>query len=164
MMTTQQRQGSMKEILHTMSGLQRIYTGCGRYISFNLLKKNLLFYLFLILLCTITSVYAADPPDLQSDVELKNIWNAMVTSLIKKDVEGALDNFTFISRWRYREQFRQAKDKLPEIFSGMRDIEKIYIKKGEAKYRIRIKENGKEYTNFIWFTKDLFGRWKIEKF
>lgn len=128
------------------------------------MKKNLLVYVsfFLILVCT--SAYAADQHDSQSDTELKSIWNSMVTSLVKKDVDGALDNFTLVSRWKYREQFKQAKDKLPEIFSGMRDIEKIYIKKGEAKYRIRLKENGKEYTSFIWFTKDMFGRWKIDKF
>ncbi|MBI5193932.1 MAG: hypothetical protein HZA08_10895 [Nitrospirae bacterium] len=128
------------------------------------MKKKLLILLSLFLMFCSISVYAADPPDSQSDVELKNIWNSMVTSLIKKDIESALDNFTLISRWKYHEQFKQVSDKLPEIFSGMRDIEKIYIKKGEAKYRVRFKENGREYTSFIWFTKDMLGRWKIDKF
>lgn len=135
--------------------------GSGRYISF---KSTPLILLSLFLVFSSIFVYAADQSDSQLDAELKNIWNSMVTALIKKDVEGSLDNFTYFSRWKYREQFRQAADKLPEIFSGMRDIEKIYIKKDEAKYRIRIKEKGKEYTSFIWFTKDMFGRWKINKF
>ena len=149
-----------------MSGLQRIYSGSGRYISFKFKKNSLLIYasFFMILLRILTSAYAADQPDSIADNEIKGVWNLMVTSLVKKDVAGALDNFTYSSRWRYSDQFRQAKDRLPEIFSGMRDIEKIYIKNNEAKYRIRLKENGKEYTSFIWFVKDMFGRWKIDKF
>jgi hypothetical protein len=46
----------------------------------------------------------------------------------------------------------------------MRDIEPVYIKGDEAKYRVRINDNGRERTNYIWFRKDILGEWKIEKF
>ncbi|MDD5435060.1 MAG: hypothetical protein PH343_06495 [Nitrospira sp.] len=127
--------------------------------------KRLLFFAFLFLLiCPARIVLAEDTASSVVDTELKTIWNSMVTALTKKDIEGALDNFTYTSRWRYREQFKQAGDKLPEMASGMRNIEKVYIKVNEAKYRIRLNDNGKGYTGYIWFSKDMLGRWKVEKF
>ncbi len=129
-----------------------------------LMKKKLFIFLSLIFLSFIAEAHAADPPDFKLDAELKTIWTSMVTALTKKDIEGALDNFTYSSRWRYREQFRQAADKLPEMVSDMRNIEKVYIKLDEAKYRLRLQDNGKEYTSYIWFSKDILGRWKIDKF
>lgn len=127
-------------------------------------KKLLILVLSLIFLSVLAAGHAEDTTDYRMDNELKAIWNDMVTHLINKDVEGALGYFTYSSRWRYKEQFNQAVDKLPEIFSDMRNIEKVYIKEDEAKYRVRLKDKGKEYTSYIWFSKDMFGRWKIEKF
>lgn len=108
--------------------------------------------------------YAEEGADQRVDAELKALWSGMVTHLLERDIEGALDYFSYSTRGRYKEQFNLIKDKLPEIFSGMRNIEPVYIKRDEAKYRVRIREDGGGHTGYIWFRKDMLGKWKIEKF
>lgn len=128
------------------------------------MKKSLLIFTSMMLLSFWIAGYAGDIADRRVDTELKGIWNGMVEGLMRKDIESALGYITYSTRGRYREQFRMIEDRLPEVFSEMRDIEPVYIKKDEAKYRIKIKGDGGESTGYIWFRKDLLGRWKIEKF
>ena len=128
------------------------------------MKRTILIFVSLLLLSIWTSGYAEEAADHRVDSELKALWSGMVTRLIERDVEGALGYFAYSTRGRYKEQFNLIKDRLPEIFSGMRDIEPVYIKGDEAKYRLRIREDRGERTGYIWFGKDIVGKWKIEKF
>src|SRR3990172_5333888 len=128
------------------------------------MKRTILIFVSLLLLSIWTSGYAEEAADHRVDSELKGLWSGMVTRLIERDVEGALGYFAYSTRGRYKEQFNLIKDKLPEIFSGMRDIEPVYIKGDEAKYRVRSREDGGERTGYIWFGKDIVGKWQIEKF
>lgn len=133
----------------------------GRYINF---KTTFIVFVFFIFFGISISGYAEDLKDPGIDSEIKSIWNEMVTRIVNKDIEGAIEYFTYSSRKRYREQFNMVAEKLPVIFSGMRYIEPVYIKDTEAKYRIRIKDANGERTVYIWFMKDFLGRWKIDKF
>ena len=128
------------------------------------MKRTILIFISLLLLSVWMLGYAEDSAEQRVDSEIKALWSAMVTRLIEKDIEGALGYFSYSTRGRYREQFNIMKERLPEIFAGMRDIEPVYIKGDEAKYRIRIREDGGERTGYIWFGKDILGKWKIEKF
>ena len=128
------------------------------------MKRTILIFISLLLLSVWMLGHAEDSAEQRVDSEIKALWSAMVTRLIEKDIEGALGYFSYSTRGRYREQFNLIKERLPEIFSGMRDIEPVYIKGDEAKYRVRIREDGGGHTGYIWFGKDILGRWKIEKF
>ena len=128
------------------------------------MKRTVLVFVSLLLLSGWIVGAAEDSVDSRVDSELKALWGGMVTRLIERDIEGALGYFSYNTRGRYREQFNLIKERLPEIFSGMRDIEPVYIKGDEAKYRVRIREDGGGHTGYIWFRKDILGRWKIEKF
>lgn len=128
------------------------------------MKRTLLLFTSLILFSLWIAVHAEDMADRKVDPGLKTLWNEMITHLKDKDIEGALGYFTDSTRERYREQFSLIVDRLPAIFSGMRDIEPVYIKGDEAKYRVKIKDEAGENTGYIWFRKDILGRWKIEKF
>ena len=128
------------------------------------MKKTFFVFICLLLFAGWPEGYAGEITDPEADSELKTIWNGMITMLMEKDIEKAVEYFTHSTRERYREQFSLIADRLPVIFSGMRDIEPIYIKGDEAKYRVRINDNGRERTGYIWFRSDMLGRWKIEKF
>lgn len=124
---------------------------------------RLLLTILLLLICNITS-HAGEAMDAVVDRDLKAVWASMMDRLSAGDIEGAVGYFTYSSRWKYKEEFTLAKDKLPEISAKMGKIEPVYIKDDDAKYRVRIRDEDKEYTHYIWFRKDIFGRWKIDKF
>jgi len=109
-------------------------------------------------------VHAGDSIDVNVDKDLKALWGSMIGHLSAGDIEGALKYIAFNSRWKYRTQFESIKDKLPEIASHIIKIDPVYIKDNEAKYRARIGNPDDGYTQYIWFRKDIFGLWKIEKF
>ena len=127
------------------------------------MKRSILIFIALLFLSVWALGHAEDSAEQRVDSELRALWSGMVTRLIERDVEGALDYFSYSTRGRYREQFNLIKERLPEIFTGMRDIQPVYIKEAEAKYRVRIRENGGEHTGYIWFGKDILGQWKIDK-
>ncbi len=128
------------------------------------MKKTLFIVTLIIVLSWSFIGYAGESTNTNIDKDLKAIWGSMINRLSAKDIEGALGYFTYGSRWRYKEEFTLIEEKLPEIFSTMREIESVYIKDDEAKYRVRIRNTHDEYTQYIWFRKDIFGRWKIDKF
>lgn len=128
------------------------------------MKNKLIFVTFIIFLSWNLTANAAEGIDTAVDQELKSLWASMINKLQAGDVDGALGYFTDGSRWKYKEEFMLAKDKLPETSSNMGRIEPVYIKGDEAKYRVRIRDREGEYTHYIWFRKDISGRWKIDKF
>ncbi|MDZ4384365.1 MAG: hypothetical protein U0940_02660 [Nitrospirota bacterium] len=128
------------------------------------MKRTILIFISLLFLSVWMLGHAEDSAEQRVDSKIKALWSAMVTRLIEKDIEGALGYFSYSTRGRYREQFNLMKERLPEIFAGMQDIEPVYIKGNEAKYRVRIREDGGERTGYIWFWKDIAGEWKIDKF
>ena len=125
--------------------------------------KLILLTVILLLGCNFTS-HAGESRDAAVDRELKAVWASMIRRLSAGDIEGAVGYFTYSSRWKYKEEFTLAKDKLPEIYAKMGNIEPVYIKDDDAKYRVRIRDEDNEYTHYIWFRKDIFGRWMIDKF
>ena len=128
------------------------------------MKRTILIFIALLFLSVWVLGHAEDSEEQRVDSELRALWSRMAARLIERDVEGALGYFAYSTKWRYREQFNLIKNRLPEIFAGMRDIEPVYIKEAEAKYRVKIREDGGEHTGYIWFGKDILGQWKIEKF
>ncbi|MCC7203419.1 MAG: hypothetical protein IT393_12265 [Nitrospirae bacterium] len=107
---------------------------------------------------------AGESIDASIDKELKSIWSSMITRLSSGDIEGALEYFTDASRWKYKDQFILAGDKLTELAAGMAKIDPVYIKVSEAQYRIRTMRPDDGHTYYIWFRRDKSGNWKIDRF
>ena len=128
------------------------------------MNRKLILLTIIFILSWDFTVYAGESIDANIDKDLKAIWVSMITKLSAGDIDGALKYITYSSRWRYKKQFTSVEDKLPEIASKIRRIEPVYIKDFEAKYRARIGNPDDEYTHYVWFRKDIFGLWKIEKF
>ena len=128
------------------------------------MKRKLISLTIIFILSWNFTAYAGESIDANIDKDLKAIWVSMINKLSAGDIDGALKHITYSSRWKYKKEFTSVKDKLPEISVKMRNIEPVYIKDDEAKYRSRIGTSNDEYTNYIWFRKDIFGIWKIEKF
>lgn len=108
--------------------------------------------------------HAGESIDASADNDLKSLWASMIGRLHAGDIEGATGYFTEGSKWKYKDEFASAKDRLPEVSRRMGKIEAVYIRDNDAKYRVRIRDGDNEYTHYIWFRKDIFGRWKIDKF
>jgi transcriptional regulator CtsR len=104
----------------------------------------------------------------QLDSLLKGKWEGMKGVLGNQDVDGAVGYFGEQSRERYRAVFNALLSRLPQIASGMENIQLIYIDNSIAKYRIRRTEayNGQPYTvtYYIYFNIGSDGLWKIDKF
>ena len=128
------------------------------------MKGKLLFLNIIFILSWNFTVHAGEAIDANIDKDLKAIWVSMINRLSEGDIDGALGYITYSSRWKYKKQFTSVKDNLPELSSKIRKIEPVYIKNDEAKYRARIGNVDDEYTHYVWFRKDIFGIWKIEKF
>ncbi|HZX48478.1 MAG TPA: hypothetical protein VFF47_04585 [Nitrospirota bacterium] len=128
------------------------------------MKRKLISLTIIFILSWNFAAHAGESIDATIDKDLKAIWISMINRLSAGDIEGAIAYITYSSRWKYKKEFTSVKDKLPEISVKMRNIEPVYIKDDEAKYRSRIGTSNDEYTNYIWFRKDIFGIWKIEKF
>ena len=128
------------------------------------MKRKLISLTIIFILSWNFAAHAGEFIDATIDKDLKAIWISMINRLSAGDIEGAIAYITYSSRWKYKKEFTSVKDKLPEISVKMRNIEPVYIKDDEAKYRSRIGTSNDEYTNYIWFRKDIFGIWKIEKF
>ena len=104
----------------------------------------------------------------QIDTLLKAKWEGMKGALGIQDVDGAAGYFGEQSSERYRAIFNAISGRLPQIASGMQNIQLIYIDRSIAKYRIRRNEiyNGQPYTitYYIYFNIGGDGLWKIDKF
>ncbi len=104
----------------------------------------------------------------QLDVLLKGKWEGMKGALANGDINGAAGYIDEQSRERYITIFNALLSRLPQIASGMENIQLIYIDKSIAKYRIRRNEiyNGQPYTitYYIYFNIGSDGLWRIDKF
>ena len=111
-------------------------------------------------------IVVLDPGGL--DALLRAKWHGMKQALMDGDVERALGYFVDRSREKYRKAFNVITNKLPQIISDMQDIEMIYIKNGIAKYRINrihvIEGEPVTIAYYIYYTVDVNGVWKIDKF
>lgn len=128
------------------------------------MKRKLILLTLIFILSLNFTAHAGESIDANIDKDLKAMWVSMINRLSAGDIEGALKFITYSSRWKYEKEFTSVKDRLPEISSKIRKIEPVYIKDDEAKYRVRIGNPDDEYTHYVWFRKDIFGLWKIEKF
>lgn len=101
------------------------------------------------------------PPD-QGDVPavVTLLWGKFKASLIAGNNEEALLMIMPDTRQRYRDQLLLLGDKVPETFANIGDIQLISYDDNTAKTRIY---EG-DITHYVWFTKDIYGLWKIHKF
>lgn len=104
----------------------------------------------------------------QLDALLRVKWEAMKTALANQDVEVGVGYFDEKSREKYRDIFNALISRLPQIASGMADIQLIYMNNGIAKFRIRRNEiyGGQTYaiTYYIYYKVGSDGIWRIESF
>ena len=88
--------------------------------------------------------------------------------MLQGKTDAALDFFTITSKDKYSKIFSILKNELPDIMNSMSDLELIYIKDSEAKYRIKRDQviNGKTYdiTYYVYFFQDPFGYWHLDSF
>jgi hypothetical protein len=107
--------------------------------------------------------------DEKVDTELKLIWHDMKSSLVNRDIEKAIGYYHPETKQYYRDVYTAVGDKLPQVARElMGDIQPIYIKENEAKYRLLKKESygGKivDVTYFVYFVKDSDGKWKVLRY
>ncbi len=99
------------------------------------------------------------------DREVKSIWQAMKISLVNKNIDKAIEYYHDETKQKYRDMYSAFGDKLPQLARELEDIQPIYIKENEAKYRLISKESygGKvvDITYPVYFVKDSNGSWKI---
>jgi len=104
----------------------------------------------------------------QLDQLLKTKWDGMKNALTNGNIEGALTYFHESSKEEYQEVFNFLTDRIPDIATGMREIQLIYLVDKVAKYRIKKEEEVQgqtfDITYYIYFIKDLNGLWHIESF
>lgn len=104
----------------------------------------------------------------EMDTLLKGKWGGVKGALAGGDTGTALNYFSDGSKQLYNDVFTVLSGQLPQIAQGMQDIQLIYVKDNAAKYRIRKNElyGGQmlTITYYIYFSKDINGLWKIERF
>ncbi len=128
------------------------------------MKRILKSLTVILILCSYSLAIAGESIEAAIDKDLKAIWASMINRLSAGDIDGALGYFTYSSRWKYKEEFTLVKERMTEMSSKMKKIEPVYIRDDEAKYRVRAGDSDDEYTYYVWFRKDIFGIWKIDKF
>jgi hypothetical protein len=92
----------------------------------------------------------------------------MKAALTAQNVDGAVGYIGEQSREKYRTIFNALISRLPQIASGMENIQLIYLSDAIAKYRIRRNEiyGGQTYaiTYYIYFNVGSDGIWWIDRF
>jgi hypothetical protein len=91
-------------------------------------------------------------------------WNDMVAHLKAGDVEGAVANFSFMSKDKYREAYSAlSKDDLQAMVKDLSNIQPVYVKSQQAQYYFETVVQGQKLMFPIEFIKEL-GHWKIVEF
>lgn len=102
------------------------------------------------------------------DVLLQAKWNGMKSKLSLGAVEEALGYFREKSRDNYRNIFNALVNELPQIISGMQDIEMVATQGNRAEYRIsrvhNIDGSAVTVTYTIYFVLDEDGIWRLDRF
>jgi hypothetical protein len=131
-----------------------------------MMAKSFRYFLFgALFFLLLNFAYAIDE---NVDKELKTIWRDMKSALINKNIEKAVEYYHAETKENYRDIYTAFGDKLPQIVRDLGDIQSIYIRENEAKYRLLKKETygGKivDITYSVYFIKDSDGKWKILRY
>ncbi|MGV8073118.1 MAG: Ig-like domain-containing protein [Syntrophobacteraceae bacterium] len=105
---------------------------------------------------------------LELDALLRSKWNGMKSKLSTGSIEDALNYFREGSRENYRQIFNSLATKLPELVSGMQEIEMVATQGKRVEYRINrvhIVDNEPVTINYtIYFLLDEDGIWRLDRF
>jgi len=99
---------------------------------------------------------------------LRARWGGMKAALARGDIGAALEFFAASRQPRYRLIFEALAARLGQIVQDMQDIELIYARDGDAKYRLRRHEiyggQAMTLTYYVYFLRDGTGLWVIDGF
>ncbi|MFZ2629950.1 MAG: hypothetical protein WA081_10805, partial [Desulfosalsimonadaceae bacterium] len=95
---------------------------------------------------------------------LRAKWNGMVGGLSNGDAIAASKYFSSDVREKYAANFDLLKDHLPEIASGLHDMQLIKVTEDEAEYSILGDQDGQTFSFYLLFVKDADGIWRIRFF
>lgn len=92
------------------------------------------------------------------------VWNDLVTRLKAGDFEGAIANFSSMSKDKYREAYiTLSKDELQAVVKDISVIQPVYVKSMQAQYYFESVVQGQKLIFPIEFIKE-WGHWKIVEF
>lgn len=91
---------------------------------------------------------------------LRTIWGEFRGQITSGNSDAALSKIIPQTRSGYREQFLMAGPSLPDFFSDIGDIQLVELSDNMAKARL----NHGGLTHYIWFSRDIYGLWKVYKF
>ena len=102
------------------------------------------------------------------DTLLRSKWDGMKAALIAGDISAALE-FHQPDTWeRYGAIYNALGDQLPALVENMREMSPVYIGGTRAKYEIlrehELEGQTVEVTYYIYFSRDMYGIWKIDKY
>ena len=90
----------------------------------------------------------------------------MKAALSSLETANALKCISNASKETYTQVYSDLSAQLPGIIANMQDIQLIYVQDRLAKYRIRRVHNidgqNVTLTYYIYFVKDVDGKWKID--
>jgi len=131
------------------------------------MKKKIFYYSLvgLIFFSYFNHTYAFDE---SSDKQLRSIWRDMKSALVNKNIKKAIEYYHDETKQLYRDIYTAFGDKLPQNAQELGEIQPIYIRENEAKYRLVSKElyGGKtvDITYYVYFVKGNDGKWKILRY
>ena len=102
------------------------------------------------------------------DTLLRSKWDGMKAALIAGDISAALE-FHQPDTWeRYGAIYNALGEQLPALVENMREMSPVYIGGTRAKYEIlrehELEGQAVEVTYYIYFSRDMYGIWKIDKY
>ena len=99
--------------------------------------------------------------------DLKAKWNNMAADLNSGDISSAVQYLSLGTRDSYQKHLQALKDAgvLAQVVAGMGDMEitKTMGNAAEGDMRV-VNQDGKEYSFYVLFVKDLDGIWRIQSF
>ncbi len=90
-------------------------------------------------------------------------WTSLKDRLLAGDIQGALDHLTPSIRPRFEAAFQQLGGDLPAIAAGLGNIEVLEQLDDIAEAAIVQQENNSPMLYFIYYRRDILGRWLIEE-
>jgi len=95
---------------------------------------------------------------------LSNRWTDMRNKLSVQEVGEATSFFSARTLEKYNNLFTELKVALPQMAADMGDMELIYVRDRQAKYRLHRDEDGVLTTYYVYFIKEPNGLWRIIQF
>jgi hypothetical protein len=99
--------------------------------------------------------------DKDDDTIFKMIWNKTKTALARRDVDGALLNFTQEAQDMFRFNFDLLRDHLVEISQNMGQIKMIKSQERRVEFELLRSEAGVEKSYMVEFVRDIDGVWRL---